>query len=296
MAIRSSTGKQPRRATQGEGSGRLKKPAKSRAKNRPKVEKRPSKINLKLSAKFWWLLLLLVVVAGWGGLQYAPQLFNIEIEPIELEPVMVRHIQLKGKLIHVDAEQVKQLVHERGQQGILVLDPEQLRGALEALPWIYQASVRKLWPDQLEIHIEEQRAAVLWGEQGYLNLDGVYFDAAGIKLPEQKLPLISSHQQDTEAVYQQLQQLMAILSKQSTASTIVEMAVDRRGAVTLHLQDGLLIHLGRRAITERLQRWVDQVTVVSERYKGQLKGVDLRYERGMVLQLQPKQKSKSVKR
>lgn len=251
-----------------------------------------------LSRRLWLLLIPLLAAVGWGVVEFAPEV--IPVDPIELNPVMVKQIQISGALRHVEPKQVRELVDQYGVDGILALDPEQLRMALEALPWIYQARVRKVWPDQLALTIEEQRATVLWGDQGYLNLDGVYFDAAGVTLPDQQLPLITSHQRDTVAVYQLFSRLSRILQQQSaepvaqsatepaTEPSIRQMAVDQRGAVTLHLRDGLAIQLGRRAMEQRLQRWVDQAPKVVEQFKGQLQGVDLRYERGMVLQQQEK--------
>ncbi len=264
---------------------------KQERKNRPKTPPRQKRT---LSGRFFrgGMLLLLGIGAGFYIWQYGTQ--AVEIPEVEVEPVTSAQLIIDSDLTHVSREQIDAPVDELGKVGMLALDTEALRMALEALPWVHRASVRKIWPDRIRVAVSEQRAAVLWGVKGYLNLDGVYFDADGISL-EQPLPLITSTQEDTVAVYQQLLSLSAILAQEQWKGVIQEMVVDRRGAVTLHLKRGLLIHLGRRAVEQRLKRWVAQAAVVMERFEGKVRGVDLRYERGMVLQLKEGRKRHSVK-
>ncbi len=204
---------------------------------------------------------------------------EMELEP---EPVTAAQVLLSGELKNVSPQQIQQLVERMGRAGMLALDSEQLRVALETLPWVYRAQVRKVWPDRIALTIEEQRPTVRWGDDGYLNLSGVYFAADGVE--SANMLMIRSTQEDTVVVYQQLQALSQILGRQ-LYGRIIEMVVDRRGAVTLYLEQGVALHLGRRAIERRLKRWVDQAERIKRQYPDQLIGVDLRYGQGMVLQL-----------
>jgi cell division protein FtsQ len=251
--------------------------------NRPK---QPPQQQRWFTRSVWWgggLSLLLVL----AGAVYLWQQGGRTVPDVELEaePVTAKQALLSGEITHIEPQQISRLVNEHGKVGFLALDPEQLRAAIEALPWVYRARVRKVWPDRLDLWVEEQRPAVIWGEQGYLNLDGLYFDRDGVDLPKAELPQILSAQEDTVAVYQQLQRLNEILQRQSQTAAVERMEVDRRGAVSLSLRNRLVIHLGRREVEKRLSRWVLQSEVVMSRFEGQVDGVDLRYERGMVLQL-----------
>ena len=260
----------------------------ARPKNRAKVVQPPWW--RRISGRALWLTLFSLLSIVVVGLYLRGE--RAMVEPLEIEPVMVRNIQLSGLLEHVSSQQIRELVQVHGVDGILALDTEQLRLALEALPWVYQARVRKVWPDQLALSVEEQRAVVRWGDQGYLNLDGEFFLSDGVALKGMTLPLILSEQEDTVAVYQQLKRLQQILSVQEPAPEILAMVVDSRGAISLTLDTPLKIHLGRRASEDRLRRWVEQAATLRQQYQGRLSGVDLRYERGLVLQLkqQPKKK------
>src|SRR5206468_3912068 len=45
---------------------------------------------------------------------------------------------------------------------------EQVRTAFESVPWVRRASVRREWPDQLVVSLEEHEALGTWGEDGKL--------------------------------------------------------------------------------------------------------------------------------
>ena len=49
---------------------------------------------------------------------------------------------------------------------LLFLDVSDAREKLEAIPWIAEATVRKLYPDRLQITVTEREAFALWQRQG----------------------------------------------------------------------------------------------------------------------------------
>ena len=64
---------------------------------------------------------------------------------------------------------------------LLFLEVEQARARLEAIPWIAEATVRKLYPDRLQITITEREAFALWQRQGKVSVvaaDGTVLAAA----------------------------------------------------------------------------------------------------------------------
>jgi cell division protein FtsQ len=64
---------------------------------------------------------------------------------------------------------------------LLFLDVAAARAKLEAIPWIAEATVRKLYPDRLQITITEREAFALWQRQGKVSViaaDGTVLAAA----------------------------------------------------------------------------------------------------------------------
>ncbi|MBN8920764.1 MAG: cell division protein FtsQ/DivIB [Rhizobiales bacterium] len=56
---------------------------------------------------------------------------------------------------------------------LLLLDVAAVRQKLESSPWIAHATVRKLYPNHLEIAIEERQAFALWQKNGQISLIAV---------------------------------------------------------------------------------------------------------------------------
>ncbi|MBO0663841.1 cell division protein FtsQ/DivIB [Jiella flava] len=57
---------------------------------------------------------------------------------------------------------VLQTLWQTGSQTLLSLDPTKAREALEAMPWIDRASVSKIFPDRVDIKVEEHHPYAVW--------------------------------------------------------------------------------------------------------------------------------------
>jgi cell division protein FtsQ len=74
---------------------------------------------------------------------------------------------------HVSRAEILAAAGVTGRNSLLFLSVEAARGRLKALPWIADASVRKLYPDRLLISVVEREAFALW------QLDGKVVAIAG---------------------------------------------------------------------------------------------------------------------
>jgi len=75
---------------------------------------------------------------------------------------------------------------------IVTFDVDAARARIEALPWVEQATIRKLYPDTLNVRVAERSAYAIWQHEGQFSL----IDKAGRSITEQigeryaKLPLV----------------------------------------------------------------------------------------------------------
>lgn len=87
--------------------------------------------------------------------------------------------------------EVLNLAGVTAHSSLLLLDAEGVRGLLKRNPWIGEATVRKLYPDRLEIAIEERQVFALWQRDGKLHLiarDGSVLESGIGMRPD--LPLV----------------------------------------------------------------------------------------------------------
>jgi cell division protein FtsQ len=71
---------------------------------------------------------------------------------------------------HVTEEELLVAVGVTGNASLVFLDAEGARDRLKNIPWIVDATVRKLYPDQLEIQVTERDAFALWQQDGKIDV------------------------------------------------------------------------------------------------------------------------------
>jgi len=161
------------------------------------------------------------------------------------------------------------------------------RSAFEKLPWVRHADVRRIWPDSLELALEEHVAVARWQRSGsevhLVNTYGELFSAtpgADAGLPGFAGPEGSAGQ--VLARYQEFQQALAPLGRHP-----VQVVLTPREAWQLKLDNGIVVELGRdqnkHPLADRLARFVTHYPAVRQKL-GTLAGVaDMRYPNGFAL-------------
>src|SRR5256885_4453736 len=74
-------------------------------------------------------------------------------------------VSLSGQR-QVSREEIFAAAGVTDHSSLLFLDVADARARLEAIPWIAEATVRKLYPDRLQITITEREAFALWQREG----------------------------------------------------------------------------------------------------------------------------------
>jgi len=186
-------------------------------------------------------------------------------------------VEVKGDFRHLDKQKLQDAVATHVQGGFFTVDVAAIRAAAEDLPWVYKATVRRIWPATLRINIQEQQAIARWGEQGYLNSNGEPFfpDALveSLALPELAGP--EGHELNVLESFRRVNETLAPLQ-----IAVTRMELDSRRAWHLQVGDGVLLELGRADTRERLQRFISAWPKVFAGRIQDLKRVDLRYSNG----------------
>lgn len=87
----------------------------------------------------------------------------------------VKEVNIAGHN-HVTPAQILATAGIKSSTSILFLNADEMRARLESLPWIASASVRKFYPDRIEIAVSERQAYALWQVNGELKViarDGI---------------------------------------------------------------------------------------------------------------------------
>ncbi len=197
---------------------------------------------------------------------------------LRASPFPVRTVEVTTPLKHAPAQQIEALLAAQGRGNFFAFPIDELRAALERVPWVRTASVRRVWPDRLEIAIEEHVAFARWGADALVNTYGERFVNARSDEP---LPLFSGPQGTEAEVTRRYQRFAALVAP--LASPIERVVLSQRHAWSVRLANGLQITLGRDAdlAEQRLERFVGAYASTLGSRVPQV--VDLRYPNGFAL-------------
>lgn len=232
------------------------------------------RINWRLLGRFVFSLL---AVAGLGAAFQAWQVMQPELD----RPIS--QVLVEGKLGEVAAHnrvELQQQLETFGEIRFFSADLAAMQQALEALPWVDQARISRIWPGQLKVEVVEQQPIARWGESQWLNSRGQVF--RGItSAPAGEMPGLLGPDGSEARVMQQYWNLTRIL--RPLGYSIARLELRARGSWFVTTSDGLELWLGRDEILEKMRRF----TAIYEReLKEQIKQVarvDLRYANGLAV-------------
>ncbi len=190
----------------------------------------------------------------------------------------LRQIKVNGAR-HVTREQVNLVVYQHLRGNFFSADLDSARAAFTKLPWVRSASVRRHWPDALEVTLEEHKPLARWGDEGLLNTYGEVFQAA----TAQPLPLLSGPPGSEKEVAQRYADFSRILLPLHHRP--VEVDLSARRAWSIRLDDGMNIALGREHMDTRLASFVALYPRTLANVATPVTYVDLRYPNGFAVRV-----------
>ncbi len=164
---------------------------------------------------------------------------------------------------------------------------EQVRLSFESVPWVRRATVRREWPDQLIVTLEEHEALGTWGEDGrLLSVKGDVFTANTAEADEDHaLPMFSGPEGSEKEVMLRFGELRTAFEKVKLAPEAL--ALSSRYAWTVRLSNGTSVALGREQDKTTLRTRVDRLVGIypqlASRLEQGIQTIDMRYPNGLAL-------------
>jgi cell division protein FtsQ len=201
----------------------------------------------------------------------------------------LRQVALQGDLTHVTREQAEGAARMAASGTFFSVDLDAVRRAFEGLPWVRRVEVRRLWPDRIEVSIEEHAALARWGAdtqpRRLVNTYGEVFE--GELRDAERLPQFAGPAGSAEELtrrYAAFRQTLAPLALEPR-----QVLLSPRYAWQLRLSNGLTLELGRDQLKEpvlqRLARFVAVYAQTLGSLKRRIEYVDLRYPSGFALRV-----------
>jgi cell division protein FtsQ len=190
-------------------------------------------------------------------------------------------VLVANPLERTSRQDIEQALRGRITGNFFAVQPGEIRAGLQTLPWVRRVEVRRIWPDRLEVAIEEHVALARWGERALVNTYGERFAGR----TDRALPLfLAPDGNETEVTlrYGGFKALLAPLGLEPE-----RVVLSQRLAWQLRLSNGLHLMLGRdgEQAEARLRRFVGVYDATLKTMQRRHEYVDLRYPNGFALRV-----------
>ena len=164
------------------------------------------------------------------------------------------------------------------------------RRAFESVPWVRRAVIDRVWPNRLQVRLEEHRPVALWSTDGsaekLVNSFGEVFEANIGDVEDDGLPTLQGPEGSAARMLGLFARLAPILARVDARIDVLTMSA--RGSWSAELDSGAEVQLGRGSddeVAERAERFVGTLDQVLARYQRPLEYADLRHRDGYAVRL-----------
>lgn len=204
----------------------------------------------------------------------------------------IQGIVVEGDVGHTSVATIRANVAPRLLGNFFSIDLQAAQAAFETVPWVRQAALKRVWPNRLEVRLQEHHAAALWSEDGegvpdkLVNTYGDVFEVNLGDIEDEGLPLLAGPAGSSRHMLVMLGRLRTALGPlQSSAD---KLSLSSRGSWRATLANGVSIELGRGSddeVVARATQFVATLPEVVQRFERPLVSADLRHRDGYVVRL-----------
>ena len=205
----------------------------------------------------------------------------------------LQRVQIEGDLVRNNLATVRANTVPHLYGSFFQADLSRSRTIFESVPWVRKAVVRRVWPNEMRVTLEEHQPAAYWrqahSEDQLVNTFGEVFDANLGDVEEEGLPTLeapaSAQANQAQKMLQMLHRLQAVFKP---LGEIVTLKLSDRGSWSLQLDDEAQVVLGRGGdadVVARAERFVSTLPELRRYYPAPLSQADLRYPQGYAVKL-----------
>ncbi|MEM7096901.1 MAG: FtsQ-type POTRA domain-containing protein [Pseudomonadota bacterium] len=193
----------------------------------------------------------------------------------------IERVLVHGEFSGAEQSKIQQALAPYTQQGILTVQLDDIRAGMEELPWAQNLTLRRVWPDTLEVNLRRAQPIAKWGDENYVSPYGRLLsmteDYAG--LPQFNVALASPI-----ATLSQYRLLNQIFEREQL--TLLELNQSPIGEWEVKLKSQkqqMEVFLGGEEVGERAHRFLKFYRRVLQPDNRQVAYVDARYPSGIAV-------------
>jgi|GEM_PF-1036107 len=234
-------------------------------KNR-RGDNKVSKVYLIVRNLFLFLIL--------GGLIVA--IFNLSSSKV----FPVRRVVVEASFQHISQQTLRNTIIPYIKKSFFLVSIKELRTVLLKLPWSFEVTVRRVWPDKLLVKIEEQKIVARWNSNALLNSNGKIFIPPKM-LVINNLPLLTGSDDQVDMIWRYYLDANKFLYPMEFY--VVRMDLLPSKDVKILLNNGVLIIITSDNFVMNIDSFVKNYSQIIKGKKDQVQSIDFRYNNGFAV-------------
>ncbi|MGH8126812.1 MAG: cell division protein FtsQ/DivIB [Gammaproteobacteria bacterium] len=219
-----------------------------------------------------WMLAACAVVLAWALIAH------YAVRPSgPLVNAVVIHLPANHE---VNAAQIRSAVASVVHGGVLAVDLGTVRAAVQELPWVAGASVRRVWPAALAVDVRLRRPIARWGENSLVDSSGQVFTPASVTAFT-ALPVLKGMPDEASEVFADFARVQSQV--RPLGLKVRELSENARGELNVTFASGLVLALGHKDPFGRLARFIHIAVPTFGSDLTRVATVDMRYPNGFAV-------------
>jgi len=220
-------------------------------------------------------------------------LLNQKAALIQLVDHPISQLKVEGEFKSLKAEQISDALSGVIGSGFLMVDLLQIKARVEQLPWVHSAMVKRVWPGEIQLTVQEQEPVSYWNQDSFLNAQGHIFSPEYLNLNFKLPKLVGVKELHAARRIEMLTVLEHINSEIKQYGVSVQtLELNPRGVWEAQLNNDIQVALGvihgvdnsqDKKLNAKLER-VGKIFTNGQRIElDQIEKIDARYPNGVAI-------------
>ena len=182
-----------------------------------------------------------------------------------------------SELINVNKDDISKAVKYLYSKSFFDIDLNYLKNKLEKIEWVRTINVRRSYPNEVIIDIEEHTPILIWNNKMYINKYGEKFKVSKI---DKNIPILISDESRINEVFSYFELFNDKLSSRKLDFKITEIVENEIRSLTITLSSGINIQLGSKDINNKIPLFFEIYKSLNTRDLNKIRYIDMRYSNG----------------
>ena len=152
-----------------------------------------------------------------------------------------------------------------------------LKKEIEKVSWVKSADIRRVYPGEIKIYIEEHIPIAIWNNESYMNNIGDIFFVNDIK---KNLPIISSNQSGNKIMFEYFSLLLKYISDENFDIKIKKIEENDIRSLSAYLSSGIIVKFGSKDIRNKIHTFIKVYKTLNTSDLEKIRYIDMRYSNG----------------